>query len=234
MVFYNESGKWKAVVTEIKRMNKAGRPVLVGTTSVERSELLAQRLDQADIKYQVRLQLASTASHAACPNTGAADLVAGFCVMDHAGGERMQSAPTRVPLSYDPASETCCARSAAAERQAGERGEGGGDGGAERAAGRVTIATNMAGRGTDILLGGNAEYMARLKLRELLMPPSSARSTTTIPRWPGPAGARCAPNCATVPSSLRHLCSCCRLHFIPSRLFALETAAGGCLLCMHC
>ena len=36
--------------------------------------------------------------------------------------------------------------------------------------GAVTIATNMAGRGTDILLGGNAEFMARLKLREVLMP----------------------------------------------------------------
>jgi preprotein translocase subunit SecA len=34
----------------------------------------------------------------------------------------------------------------------------------------VTIATNMAGRGTDIILGGNAEYMAKLKLREILMP----------------------------------------------------------------
>ena len=36
--------------------------------------------------------------------------------------------------------------------------------------GAVTIATNMAGRGTDILLGGNPEFMARLKLREMLMP----------------------------------------------------------------
>ena len=36
--------------------------------------------------------------------------------------------------------------------------------------GAVTIATNMAGRGTDIILGGNAEFMARLKLREKLMP----------------------------------------------------------------
>ena len=36
--------------------------------------------------------------------------------------------------------------------------------------GAVTIATNMAGRGTDIILGGNAEYMAKLKLREVLMP----------------------------------------------------------------
>ena len=36
--------------------------------------------------------------------------------------------------------------------------------------GSVTIATNMAGRGTDIILGGNPEFMARLKLREFLMP----------------------------------------------------------------
>ena len=36
--------------------------------------------------------------------------------------------------------------------------------------GAVTIATNMAGRGTDIILGGNAEFMARLKLREFLFP----------------------------------------------------------------
>ena len=37
-------------------------------------------------------------------------------------------------------------------------------------AGSVTIATNMAGRGTDIILGGNSDYMARLKLREVLLP----------------------------------------------------------------
>ena len=37
-------------------------------------------------------------------------------------------------------------------------------------AGAVTIATNMAGRGTDIILGGNSDYMARLKLREVLLP----------------------------------------------------------------
>ena len=36
--------------------------------------------------------------------------------------------------------------------------------------GAVTIATNMAGRGTDIILGGNSDYMARLKLREVLLP----------------------------------------------------------------
>ncbi len=53
VVFSSESGKWKAVLTEIKRMNKTGRPVLVGTTSVERSEQLADMLQEAGIKYQV-------------------------------------------------------------------------------------------------------------------------------------------------------------------------------------
>lgn len=47
------TGKWKAVVTEIKRMNKTGRPVLVGTTSVEKSEMLAARLKDAEIRCQV-------------------------------------------------------------------------------------------------------------------------------------------------------------------------------------
>lgn len=46
------AGKWKAVVTEIKRMNKTGRPVLVGTTSVEKSEMLAARLKEAEIRCQ--------------------------------------------------------------------------------------------------------------------------------------------------------------------------------------
>ncbi len=53
MVFSTEEGKWKAVLAEIKYMHKSGRPVLVGTTSVERSEKLATLLDGAGIKYQV-------------------------------------------------------------------------------------------------------------------------------------------------------------------------------------
>ena len=53
MVFSSEGGKWNAVLTEIKRMHKTGRPVLVGTTSVERSEQLAELLQEAEIKYQV-------------------------------------------------------------------------------------------------------------------------------------------------------------------------------------
>lgn len=49
-----EQYKWKAVVTEIKRIHKEGRPVLVGTTSVEKSELLSEMLAQEGIKHQVR------------------------------------------------------------------------------------------------------------------------------------------------------------------------------------
>ena len=57
------AGKWKAVVTEIKRMNKTGRPVLVGTTSVEKSETLAARLKEAGIQCQV---CASSYAYAPC------------------------------------------------------------------------------------------------------------------------------------------------------------------------
>jgi preprotein translocase subunit SecA len=53
VVFATEEYKWKAVVQEIRHMHKSGRPVLVGTTSVERSEGLAGQLDTAGIQYQV-------------------------------------------------------------------------------------------------------------------------------------------------------------------------------------
>eukprot|EP00955_Chlamydomonas_euryale_P008054 85247-Chlamydomonas_euryale.AAC.1 len=53
VVFRLEQYKWKAVVTEIRRMHQQGRPVLVGTTSVEKSEGVAAMLDQEGIKYQV-------------------------------------------------------------------------------------------------------------------------------------------------------------------------------------
>lgn len=110
VVFRSESGKWRAVVQEISRMHSSGRPVLVGTTSVEKSEIVAGMLDEAGIPYQV-----------------------------------LNAKPENVE------------RESEIVAQSGRRGA-------------VTIATNMAGRGTDILLGGNPEFMARLKLREMLMP----------------------------------------------------------------
>ncbi|CAK0755431.1 Protein translocase subunit SA1, chloroplastic [Coccomyxa viridis] len=110
VVFRSEAGKWAAAVTEIKLYTKQGRPVLVGTTSVERSEALAAMLQQEGIKYEL-----------------------------------LNAKPENVQ------------REAEIVAQSGRRGS-------------VTISTNMAGRGTDILLGGNPEYMAKLKLRERLMP----------------------------------------------------------------
>ena len=110
VVFRTDAGKWGAVVTEVERMVETGRPVLVGTTSVERSEALSAALTEAGIKHQL-----------------------------------LNAKPENVE------------KEAEVVAQAGR-------------AGAVTISTNMAGRGTDILLGGNAEYMARLKLREALMP----------------------------------------------------------------
>ena len=71
MVFSTEQGKWKAVVQEISHMHKKGRPVLVGTTSVERSEYLASQLDDAGIPYQVRLHFLSF--------RGPSDLVVSVC-----------------------------------------------------------------------------------------------------------------------------------------------------------
>ncbi|KAG4917202.1 hypothetical protein JHK87_054759 [Glycine soja] len=110
VVFRATSGKWRAVVVEISRMHKTGRPVLVGTTSVEQSDSLSEQLKEAGIPHEV-----------------------------------LNAKPENVE------------REAEIVAQSGRLGA-------------VTIATNMAGRGTDIILGGNAEFMARLKLREILMP----------------------------------------------------------------
>ncbi|XP_074344841.1 protein translocase subunit SECA1, chloroplastic-like [Apium graveolens] len=110
VVFKATTGKWRAVVAEISRMHKTGRPVLVGTTSVEQSDTVSMQLHEAGISHEV-----------------------------------LNAKPENVE------------REAEIVAQSGRLGS-------------VTIATNMAGRGTDIILGGNAEFMARLKLREMLMP----------------------------------------------------------------
>ncbi|XP_047970480.1 protein translocase subunit SECA1, chloroplastic [Salvia hispanica] len=110
VVFRATTGKWRSVVVEISRMNKTGRPVLVGTTSVEQSDALSKQLREAGLPHEV-----------------------------------LNAKPENVE------------REAEIVAQSGRLGA-------------VTIATNMAGRGTDIILGGNAEFMARLKLREILMP----------------------------------------------------------------
>jgi preprotein translocase subunit SecA len=109
-VYKTETAKWRAVANETAEVHGAGRPVLVGTTSVEKSELLSALLAEQQIPHNL-----------------------------------LNAKPENVE------------REAEIIAQAGR-------------AGAVTIATNMAGRGTDIILGGNADYMARLKLREVLLP----------------------------------------------------------------
>ncbi len=109
-VFKTEVGKWKAVAKETAQIHRDGRPVLVGTTSVEKSELLSSLLLEEKIPHNL-----------------------------------LNAKPENVE------------REAEIVAQAGR-------------AGAVTIATNMAGRGTDIILGGNSDYMARLKLKEILIP----------------------------------------------------------------
>ncbi|NES93816.1 MAG: preprotein translocase subunit SecA [Desertifilum sp. SIO1I2] len=110
VVYKTELGKWQAVARDCAEMHEKGRPVLVGTTSVEKSEVLSTLLTELKVPHQL-----------------------------------LNAKPENVE------------RESEIVAQAGRKGA-------------VTIATNMAGRGTDIILGGNADYMARLKLREYFMP----------------------------------------------------------------
>ena len=108
VVYKTEAGKYRAVIAQIKECHAKGQPVLVGTISIEKSELLSQMLKREGIPHNVL-----NAKH----HEKEAEIVA----------------------------------------QAGHLGA-------------VTIATNMAGRGTDIMLGGNAEYMAKNELRKQGLP----------------------------------------------------------------
>ncbi len=110
-VYKTKDGKWSAVVREIAARNENGQPVLVGTISVEVSELLSEQLRKRGIEHSV---LNAKPEHAA--------------------------------------------REAETVAEAGQPGA-------------VTIATNMAGRGVDIKLGGNPEHLVRLQLaRESIEP----------------------------------------------------------------
>ena len=111
VVYKTESAKWVAIAEECAAMYRnTARPILVGTTSVEKSEYLSALLAERDVPHNL-----------------------------------LNAKPENVE------------RESEIVAQAGRKRQ-------------VTIATNMAGRGTDIILGGNSDYMARLKLREYLMP----------------------------------------------------------------
>jgi preprotein translocase subunit SecA len=116
VIYRTEREKWDAVVKEIRELHEKGQPVLVGTVSVENSEMVSAALKKARIPHNV---LNAKPEHAGRE----ADIVA----------------------------------------QAGRLGQ-------------VTIATNMAGRGTDILLGGNPEFLAKKFLKEKEVNPDEATS----------------------------------------------------------
>src|SRR5262252_1371040 len=110
LVYRTEREKWDAIVTEILEEHGKGRPVLVGTVSIEKSEKLSAMLDRRGLKRGTT-------------TGGGVDKHVVLNAKYHA-------------------------QEAEFVAQAGRKGS-------------VTIATNMAGRGTDILLGGNPEFMAR-------------------------------------------------------------------------
>ena len=104
VVYKNENGKYRSIIKQIEKCYKRGQPVLVGTVSIEKSELLSSMLKKSGVPHNVL-----NAKH----HEKEAEIVA----------------------------------------QAGK-------------VGAVTIATNMAGRGTDIMLGGNPEYLAKNDMKK--------------------------------------------------------------------
>ncbi|MBO5078432.1 MAG: preprotein translocase subunit SecA, partial [Oscillospiraceae bacterium] len=122
VVYKTEAGKFRAIIAQVQECHRKGQPVLVGTVSIEKSEILSKLLKRAGVPHNV--------------------LNAKYHEME-----------------------------AQIVAQAGKLGA-------------VTIATNMAGRGTDIVLGGNAEFMAMNELRkedlseELLAEANSYAETT--------------------------------------------------------
>ena len=108
VIYKTEAGKFRAVIEQVKECHARQQPVLVGTISIEKSELLSRMLKKAGVPHEVL-----NAKY----HEKEAEIIA----------------------------------------QAGK-------------AGAVTIATNMAGRGTDIMLGGNPEFLAKAEMRRLGVP----------------------------------------------------------------
>jgi preprotein translocase subunit SecA len=118
LVFRTEKAKFRSIVREVESARKTGQPLLIGTASIEKSEILSSMLKSQKIKHKVL-----NAKY----HEKEAEIIA----------------------------------------QAGQKGA-------------VTIATNMAGRGTDIMLGGNAEHMARAELKRIGMTPEMVEEAVSF------------------------------------------------------
>jgi preprotein translocase subunit SecA len=109
LIYKNQYIKWRAVAQECLEMHQIGRPVLVGTTTIEKSELLAALLSEYNIPYRI-----------------------------------LNAKPENIESEAEIIAQAGCKNA-------------------------VTIATNMAGRGTDILLGGNPIFLTKSLLKVLLL-----------------------------------------------------------------
>ena len=117
IIYKNERAKFNAIVNSVKEAHSKGQPILIGTVSVEKSELFSKKLKEAGIKHTVL-----NAKY----HEQEAEIIA----------------------------------------QAGKFGS-------------VTIATNMAGRGTDIMLGGNSEFLAKQEMKEEKVPANLIEESNT-------------------------------------------------------
>ena len=109
LIYKDQLSKWSAIAKECQNVSLTGQPILIGTTTVEKSEMLAELLNEYKLSYQL-----------------------------------LNAKPENVRKESEIVA------------QAGQKGS-------------ITIATNMAGRGTDIILGGNIEFKVRKQLYNILV-----------------------------------------------------------------